>query len=53
MKKNAKSLWESFGIVNEKLRKTMEESLIVWKRTKMQHESIKEEMYIEEKFFMD
>jgi len=29
-------------MVNEKLRKTMEESLNVWKRTKMQHESIKE-----------
>jgi phage-related tail protein len=43
-KKHSKSLEESFGIVTEKLRKTMEENHIVRRRTKMQHEEIKEEV---------
>ncbi|PPR95380.1 hypothetical protein GOBAR_AA25284 [Gossypium barbadense] len=37
------ALEESFGIVSEKLRKTMEENRIVRQRTKMQHEQNKEE----------
>ena len=42
--KHAKVLEESFGIVSEKLRKTMEENRIVRLRTKMQHEENKEEV---------
>ncbi|XP_004503025.1 protein SUPPRESSOR OF GENE SILENCING 3 [Cicer arietinum] len=52
-KKHAKALEESFGIVSEKLRKTMEENRIVRRRTKMQHEEIKEEMNMQEQFFKD
>ena len=40
------ALEESFGIVSEKLRKTMEENRIVRQRTKMQHEQNKEEVII-------
>ncbi|KAE8694967.1 SGS3-like protein [Hibiscus syriacus] len=49
--KNA--LEESFGIVTEKLRKTMEENRIVRQRTKMQHEQNKEEMDYQEQFFQE
>ncbi|KAK2442915.1 protein SUPPRESSOR OF GENE SILENCING [Trifolium repens] len=42
-KKHSKAMDESFGIVTQKLRKTMEENRIVRRRTKMQHEEIKEE----------
>lgn len=52
-KKHSKALEESFGIVTEKLRKTMEENRIVRRRTKMQHEEIKEEMYEQEQFFKE
>ncbi|PPD92341.1 hypothetical protein GOBAR_DD10706 [Gossypium barbadense] len=38
------ALEESFGIVSERLRKTMEENRIVRQRTKMQHEQNKEEV---------
>ncbi|KAI4336429.1 hypothetical protein L6164_014958 [Bauhinia variegata] len=51
--KHSKALEESFGIVTEKLRKTMEENRIVRLRTKMQHEENKEEMYMQEQFFKD
>ncbi|XVE98548.1 hypothetical protein REPUB_Repub03eG0115400 [Reevesia pubescens] len=47
------ALEESFGIVSEKLRKTMEENRIVRQRTKMQHEQNKEEMDFQEQFFKD
>ncbi|RHN70043.1 putative XS domain-containing protein [Medicago truncatula] len=50
---HSKALEESFGIVTEKLRKTMEENRIVRRRTKMQHEEIKEEMYEQEQFFKE
>jgi len=43
-KKHSKALEESFGILTEKLRKTIEENRIVRRRTKMQHEEIKEEV---------
>ncbi|WJX41000.1 Protein SUPPRESSOR OF GENE SILENCING [Trifolium repens] len=52
-KKHSKAMEESFGIVTEKLRKTMEENRIVRRRTKMQHEEIKEEMYHQEQFFKE
>ncbi|OIW19492.1 hypothetical protein TanjilG_16861 [Lupinus angustifolius] len=51
--KHTKALEESFGIVTEKLRKTMEENRIVRLRAKMQHEENKEEMYMQEQFFRD
>ena len=44
--KHAKALEESFDIVAEKLRKTMEENRIVRLRTKMQHEENKEEVIL-------
>ncbi|XVE83477.1 hypothetical protein DITRI_Ditri16bG0091200 [Diplodiscus trichospermus] len=47
------ALEESFGIVSEKLRKTMEENRIVRQRTKMQHEQNKEEMDFQEQFFKE
>ncbi|XP_038997751.1 protein SUPPRESSOR OF GENE SILENCING 3-like [Hibiscus syriacus] len=47
------ALEESFGIVTEKLRKTMEENRIVRQRTKMQHEQNKEEMNYQEQFFQE
>ncbi|XP_061376109.1 protein SUPPRESSOR OF GENE SILENCING 3 [Gastrolobium bilobum] len=52
-KRRSKALEESFGIVTEKLRKTTEENRIVRRRTKMQHEENKEEMYMQEQFFKD
>lgn len=45
-KMHSKALEESFGIVTEKLRKTMEENRIVRRRTKTQHEEIKEEVIL-------
>ncbi|CAJ1974736.1 unnamed protein product [Sphenostylis stenocarpa] len=51
--KHTKALEESIGIMSEKLRKTMEENRIVRRRTKMQHEETKEEMYMQEQFFKD
>ncbi|MBA0744705.1 hypothetical protein Gogos_007318 [Gossypium gossypioides] len=45
------ALEESFCVVSEKLRKTMEENRIVRQRTKMQHEQNKEEMDFQEQFF--
>ncbi|ESW09828.1 hypothetical protein PHAVU_009G159600 [Phaseolus vulgaris] len=47
------ALEESIGKMSEKLRKTMEENRIVRRRTKMQHEETKEEMYMQEQFFKD
>ncbi|CAK8568037.1 unnamed protein product [Lathyrus sativus] len=52
-KKHSKAMEESFGFVTEKLRKTMEENRIVRRRTKLQHEEIKEEMYAQEQFFKE
>ncbi|PON47631.1 hypothetical protein TorRG33x02_322940 [Trema orientale] len=43
-KKHSKALEESFEIVSQKLRKTMEENRIVRQRTKMQQEENKEEV---------
>ncbi|MED6192007.1 Protein SUPPRESSOR OF GENE SILENCING [Stylosanthes scabra] len=51
--RHAKALEASFGIVSEKLRKTMEENRIVRLRTKKQHEENKEEMYMQEEFFRE
>ncbi|KAF8405645.1 hypothetical protein HHK36_007721 [Tetracentron sinense] len=48
-----KTLQESFVVMSEKLRKTMEENRIVRQRTKMQHEQNKEEMDYQEQFFKD
>lgn len=45
--KHKKALQESFGLVTEKLRKTMEENRIVRQRTKTQHEDHKEEVNYE------
>lgn len=45
-KKHSKAMEESFGLVTEKLRKTMEENRIVRRRTKLQHEEIKEEVIL-------
>ncbi|OMO61141.1 hypothetical protein COLO4_33528 [Corchorus olitorius] len=47
------ALEESFGIVSEKLRKTMEENRIVRQRTLMQHAENKEEMDTQEEFFKE
>ncbi|KAK9291742.1 hypothetical protein L1049_019692 [Liquidambar formosana] len=52
-RRHSKALEESFGIVSEKLRKTMEENRIVRQRTKLQHEQNKEEMAYQEQFFKD
>ncbi|XP_010252365.1 PREDICTED: protein SUPPRESSOR OF GENE SILENCING 3 [Nelumbo nucifera] len=52
-RRNNKALKESFGIVSEKLRKTMEENRIVRQRTKMQHEQNNEEMNFQRQFFED
>ncbi|KAL0293176.1 UNVERIFIED_CONTAM: protein SUPPRESSOR OFSILENCING 3 [Sesamum radiatum] len=46
-----KALEESYGIVTEKLRKTMEENRIVKLRTKKHHEQNKQEMDYQEDFF--
>lgn len=43
-KKHSKVLAESFNILSEKLRKTMEENRIVRQRTRIQHEQNKEEV---------
>ncbi|XP_057970103.1 protein SUPPRESSOR OF GENE SILENCING 3 [Malania oleifera] len=51
--RRSKALEESFGIVTEKLRKTIEENRIVRQRTKMQHEQNKEEMDFQEEFFKE
>ncbi|KAK9735600.1 hypothetical protein RND81_04G215200 [Saponaria officinalis] len=48
-----KVLEESFNVVSEKLRQTMEENRIVRQRTTMQHEQNKEEMDFQEQFFND
>ncbi|KAF6141475.1 hypothetical protein GIB67_000856 [Kingdonia uniflora] len=52
-RKHSKALQESFGVVSEKLRKTMQENRIVRQRTKAQHEQNKEEMDFQEKFYKD
>ena len=44
--RHSKQLEESFGIVSEKLRKTMEENRIVRQRTQMHHEQNKEEVLL-------
>ncbi|XP_038722073.1 protein SUPPRESSOR OF GENE SILENCING 3-like [Tripterygium wilfordii] len=51
--RHSKALEESFGIVSEKLRKTMEENRIVRQRTKIQHQQNKEEMDYQEEFFKE
>jgi hypothetical protein len=52
-KKHSKAMDESFGIVTQKLRKTMEENRIVRRRTKMQHEEIKEEVILTSDTLLD
>ncbi|KAF8022990.1 hypothetical protein BT93_F0487 [Corymbia citriodora subsp. variegata] len=52
-RRHSKALEESFDIVSEKLRKTMEENRIVRHRTMMQHEQNKEEMDYQEQFFKE
>ncbi|KAK4490498.1 hypothetical protein RD792_001178 [Penstemon davidsonii] len=49
--KSKKALEESFGMMSEKLRKTMEENRIVKLRTKKHHEQNKEEMDYQEQFY--
>ncbi|KAG8373433.1 hypothetical protein BUALT_Bualt11G0023800 [Buddleja alternifolia] len=44
---------ESYSLVTEKLRKTMEENRVVKLRTKKHHEQNKEEMDYQEQFFRD
>ncbi|XP_044480621.1 protein SUPPRESSOR OF GENE SILENCING 3-like [Mangifera indica] len=51
--RHSKTLEESFGIVSERLRKTMEENRIVKQRTKMQYEQTKEEMDFQEQFYKE
>ncbi|KAJ6762324.1 PROTEIN SUPPRESSOR OF GENE SILENCING 3 [Salix koriyanagi] len=51
--RHSKQLEESFGIVSEKLRKTMEENRIVRQRTQMHHEQNKEELDFQEQFFKE
>ncbi|PON84003.1 Zinc finger-XS domain containing protein [Trema orientale] len=51
--RRSKTLEESFDIVSQKLRKTMEENRIVRQRTKMQQEENKEEMDLQQKFYED
>ncbi|XP_043720575.1 protein SUPPRESSOR OF GENE SILENCING 3-like isoform X2 [Telopea speciosissima] len=51
--RHSKALEESFGVLNEKLRKTAEDNRIVRQRTKEQHEQNKEEMDYQENFFKD
>ncbi|KAL5709617.1 Protein SUPPRESSOR OF GENESILENCING [Ranunculus cassubicifolius] len=46
--KHSKALETSFGMVSQKLRKTMEENRIVRERTKMQHEQNREEEEVAE-----
>ncbi|PKI72616.1 protein SUPPRESSOR OF GENE SILENCING 3 [Punica granatum] len=52
-KRHSKFLEESFKVVSDKLRKTMEENRIVRQRTKIQHEQNKEEMDYQEQFFKE
>uniref|UniRef100_A0A2P2JI37 Protein SUPPRESSOR OF GENE SILENCING 3 n=2 Tax=Rhizophora mucronata TaxID=61149 RepID=A0A2P2JI37_RHIMU len=52
-KMNLKALEESFGIVSEKLQKTVEENRIVRQRTQIHHEQNKEELDFQEQFFKD
>ncbi|CAK7328573.1 unnamed protein product [Dovyalis caffra] len=51
--RHSKQLEESFGIVSEKLRKTMEENRIVRQRTQMHHLQNKEELDFQEQFFKE
>ncbi|XP_042478114.1 protein SUPPRESSOR OF GENE SILENCING 3-like [Macadamia integrifolia] len=51
--RHSKALEESFGVLNDKLRKTVEDNRIVRQRTKVQHEQNKEEMDNQENFFKD
>ncbi|XP_058209510.1 protein SUPPRESSOR OF GENE SILENCING 3-like [Rhododendron vialii] len=51
--RRSKALEESFEVVSEKLRKTVEENRIVRQRSKMHHEQNKEEMDFQEQFFKD
>ncbi|KAJ8769152.1 hypothetical protein K2173_000927 [Erythroxylum novogranatense] len=52
-KMHSKALEESFGIVTEKLRMTMEENRIVRQRTQIHHEQNKEELDFQEQFFKE
>ncbi|KAB1228199.1 hypothetical protein CJ030_MR5G008796 [Morella rubra] len=52
-KNHSKAVEETLGIMGNKLRKKEEEMQIVKRRTKMQHEENKEEMYLQEQFFKD
>ncbi|KAG1370002.1 putative protein SUPPRESSOR OF GENE SILENCING 3 [Cocos nucifera] len=49
----SKVLEETFGVVSQKLRETMEENRIVRLRTKIQHEENKEEMDYQDRFFKE
>ncbi|KAH7842443.1 hypothetical protein Vadar_005357 [Vaccinium darrowii] len=49
-KRRSKALAESFEVVSEKLRKTVEENRIVWQRRKMHHEQNNEELPFPELF---
>ncbi|KAL6960952.1 Protein SUPPRESSOR [Sarracenia purpurea var. burkii] len=51
--KHSKALEESFGVMSEKLRKTLDENRIVRQRSKMYHEQNKEEMDAQEQFFKE
>lgn len=51
--RHSRAIEQSFSIVTEKLRKTMEENLIVRHRSKMQHQQNKEEMDSLDKFYQD
>ncbi|KAK1276179.1 Protein SUPPRESSOR OF GENE SILENCING 3 [Acorus gramineus] len=50
---HSKTLQDSFGVVSQKLRETMEENKIVRLRSKIQHEENKEEMDYQENFFKE
>ncbi|CAL9198932.1 unnamed protein product [Musa hybrid cultivar] len=47
----SKVLKETIGVVTQRWRETVEENIIVRRRSKMQHEENKEEMDYQEKFF--
>ncbi|KAH6808272.1 hypothetical protein C2S51_029380 [Perilla frutescens var. frutescens] len=51
--KSKKALEESYGILTEKLRKTMVENQVVKLRTKKHHEQNKEEMDSQEQFYRE
>ncbi|KAG6536592.1 hypothetical protein ZIOFF_001650 [Zingiber officinale] len=51
--RRSKALEETFGVVTQKLRETMEENRIVRHRTKIQHQENKEEMDYQEHFFKE